>query len=154
MRKWWCEFLLFTRPSFSNFRGTGSETISEYREVTVPLQDYIDSLEVKACSDLMTVSQSTGKWLYHYKITSWIHTLWRSGNQTTYQRKYVYTIASLSPRSPVHKLSIWFADCLQWGKPEAIDTLHEPYLHFCYEVALETSAKCSSIKSPRVHDIF
>ena len=32
----------------------------------------------------------------------------------------------------------------------AIDTLHEPYLHFCYELALETSAKRSSIKSLRV----
>ena len=31
--------------------------------------------------------------------------------------------------------------------------LHEPYLHFCYEIALETSAKCSSIKSLRVHDL-
>ena len=36
---------------------------------------------------------------------------------------------------------------------EAIDTLHEPYFHFCYELALETSAKCSSIKSLRVHDL-
>ena len=36
----------------------------EYRGVNVPPQDYIiniDSLEVKACSDLMTASQSTGK---------------------------------------------------------------------------------------------
>ena len=29
----------------------------------------IDSLGVKACSDLMTASQNTGKRLYHYKIT-------------------------------------------------------------------------------------
>jgi len=29
--------------------------------------------------------------------------------------------------------------------------LHKPYLHFCYELALETSAKRSSIQSLRVH---
>ena len=34
------------------------------------------------------------------------------------------------------------------GSPsEAIDTLYDLYLHFCYELALETSAKYSSIKS-------
>ena len=38
-------------------------------------------------------------------------------------------------------------------KSEAIDTLHELYLHFSYELALETSAKHSSIKSLRVHDL-
>ena len=36
---------------------------------------------------------------------------------------------------------------------EAINTLYEPYLYFCYELALETSAKRSSIKSLRVHDL-
>ena len=36
---------------------------------------------------------------------------------------------------------------------KAIDTLYEPYLHFYYELALETSAKCSSTKSLRVHDL-
>ena len=37
---------------------------------------------------------------------------------------------------------------------EAIDTLHEVYLPFCYELALETSAKRSSIKSLWVHDLY
>ena len=36
---------------------------------------------------------------------------------------------------------------------EAIDALYDLYLHFCYELALETSATCSSIKSLRVHDL-
>jgi len=31
--------------------------------------------------------------------------------------------------------------------------LYDPYFHFCYKLALETSAKCSSIKSLRVHDL-
>ena len=38
-----------------------SDLMTEYREVTVPTQDYIkntDSLEVKACSDHMTASHS------------------------------------------------------------------------------------------------
>ena len=35
---------------------------------------------------------------------------------------------------------------------EANDTLYDPYLHFCYELALETSAKYSSIKFLSVHD--
>ena len=35
---------------------------------------------------------------------------------------------------------------------EAIDTLYDLYFHFCYELALETLAKCSSIKPVRVHD--
>ena len=40
------------------------------------------------------------------------------------------------------------------GSPsKAIDTLYDPYLHFCYELALETSATYSSIKSLRVHDL-
>ena len=38
-------------------------------------------------------------------------------------------------------------------KSLAIDTLHDPYLHFCYELALEASAKRSSIKSLRVYDL-
>ena len=33
------------------------------------------------------------------------------------------------------------------------DTLYDPYLHFCYQLALETSAKYSSIKSLRGHDL-
>lgn len=40
----------------------------------------------------------------------------------------------------------------QTSPSEAIDTLYELYLHFCFELALETSAKHSSIKSLRVHD--
>ena len=36
---------------------------------------------------------------------------------------------------------------------EAIDILHELFLHFCYELALETSGKHSSMKSLRVHDL-
>ena len=35
----------------------------------------------------------------------------------------------------------------------AIDTLYDLYFHFCYELALESSAKCSSIKPFRVHDL-
>ena len=36
---------------------------------------------------------------------------------------------------------------------EPIDTLYDPYFHFCYELAVETSAKCSSIKPLKVHDL-
>ena len=31
--------------------------------------------------------------------------------------------------------------------------MYQSYLHFCYVLALETSAKCSSINSARVHDL-
>ena len=97
------------------------DSLSEYREPTVPLQDYImniDSLKVKACSDHMTASQSTGKWLYHYKITSWIQTTPSEDLGTKlHTNASMSTLASLSPHSPVHKLSIWFVDCLQCGKP-------------------------------------
>ena len=37
--------------------------------------------------------------------------------------------------------------------PEVIDTLYDLYFHFCHELALETLAKCSSIKPVRVHDL-
>ena len=37
--------------------------------------------------------------------------------------------------------------------PEAIDTLYDLYFHFCHKLALETLAKCSSIKPVRVHDL-
>ena len=36
---------------------------------------------------------------------------------------------------------------------EAIDTLYDPYLHFYYQLALETLAKYSSSKSLRGHDL-
>ena len=31
--------------------------------------------------------------------------------------------------------------------------MYDPYLHFCYQLALETSAKYSSIKPLRGHDL-
>ena len=48
---------------------------------------------------------------------------------------------SLANELIIHGISV------STSPPEAIGTLYEPYLHFCYELALETSAKCSSIKS-------
>ena len=35
---------------------------------------------------------------------------------------------------------------------EVIDTLYDSYFHFCYQLALETSAKCSSSNPLRLHD--
>ena len=49
--------------------------------------------------------------------------------------------------SQLTQLYIWVS--FSRSRSEAIDTLYDPYLHFCYELALETSAKYSSIKSLR-----
>ena len=36
---------------------------------------------------------------------------------------------------------------------DAIDISYDRYFHFCYELVLETLAKCFSIKSLRIHDL-
>ena len=39
------------------------------------------------------------------------------------------------------------------GPFEAMDTVRDPYFHFCYELDLKEWDTCSSIKSQRVHDL-
>ena len=61
------------------------------------------------------------------------------------------------------QIKLWW--CFQWimlpyvcqawvmESLSIMSILYDPYLHFCYELALETSAKYTYMKSLRVHDL-
>ena len=67
--------------------------------------------------------------------------------------KFIYSLL-LNVQRYVNHLYTEFHYTLNSSSSEAIDTLYNPYLHFWFELALETSAKYSSItESLRVHDL-